>query len=361
MPGQTALKELLERHTLAADPALVRLEKDGALRCLACGHRCLIRPHRAGVCKVRFHSGETIRRPHGYVAGLQVDPVEKKPFYHVFPGSEALSFGMLGCDLHCAYCQNWVSSQTLRDPEAVAHPQFQAADQLVALALHYGAPLVVSTYNEPLITADWAVEVFREARRHGLVCGFVSNGNATPEVIAYLRPHVRLYKVDLKSFRDKTYRKLGCKLSNVVETIATLHEKGFWVEVVTLLVPGLNDSVEELNDMAAFLAGVSPDIPWHITAFHPDYRMTDRGRTGTGDLERAYEAGKAAGLHYVYLGNLPGFVGGRENTFCPSCGEELIRRHGFHVLENRLKDGHCPQCGTIIPGVWATADTGATG
>ena len=358
MAGQTALRDLLKAHTMAADPALVRREKGGALRCLACGHSCLMRPGRSGVCKVRFHSGEGIRAPHGYVAGLQVDPVEKKPFYHAFPGSEALSFGMLGCDLHCGYCQNWVSSQTLRDPEAVARPQFRTAGQLVGLALEYGAPLVVSTYNEPLITADWAVEVFREARRHGLVCGFVSNGNATPEVIAYLRPYVQIYKVDLKSFRDKTYRRLGCKLSNVLETIATLHDQGFWVEVVTLLVPGLNDGQDELKDMASFLVEVSPDIPWHITAFHPDYKMTDRNRTQAADLERAYDAGKAAGLRFVYLGNLPGRVGGRESTYCPACGTELIRRHGFQVMENHLRDGHCPGCQAVIPGVWETVDTG---
>jgi len=346
------LKKMLEDNTTASAPELVRDEGDGVLRCLACGHRCRIADGKAGVCRVRFNRAGELRVPTGYVAGVQIDPIEKKPFYHAYPGHDALSFGMLGCDLHCSYCQNWVTSQALRDEEAVAGLQRVSPPRLVELAVEEHVPVVVSTYNEPLITADWAVEIFKLARAEGIVCGFVSNGNATPEVLEFIRPYVDLYKVDLKSFEDRNYRKLGCTLSNVLESIARLKAMGFWVEIVTLVIPGFNDGNEELGGMAKFLAGVSTEIPWHVTAFHPDYKMTDPPRTPVQTLLRAYELGKSAGLKFVYPGNLPGSVGERENTYCPSCHELLIRRYGFYVKENRMKGGKCPKCGAAVPGVW---------
>lgn len=352
MTTATSLKELLSEHTIAAAPELVTREPGGALRCVACGHRCRIGEGKAGICKVRFNRDGELRVPGGYVAGLQVDPIEKKPFFHAFPGREALSFGMLGCDFHCGYCQNWVTSQALRDGQAISLPRFCDADQLVDIALEQHAPVVVSTYNEPLITSDWAVKVFEKARRDGLVCGYVSNGNATPEVLQFIRPYVRLYKVDLKGFNDKNYRKLGGVLSNVLATIERLKAMDFWVEVVTLVVPGFNDTDEELGGMARFLSGVSRDIPWHVTAFHPDYKMTDVPRTQMDTLIRAYDAGKAAGLHFVYPGNLPGFVGTRENTCCSACNALLIERHGFYVIQNRMRGSKCPDCGAVVPGVW---------
>ncbi|MCZ6684166.1 MAG: AmmeMemoRadiSam system radical SAM enzyme [Planctomycetota bacterium] len=352
MSATTSLKTLLTDNTIAGHPDLVRSERHG-LRCLACGHRCLVKPGRAGVCRVRFNEGGELRVPGGYVAGLQVDPIEKKPFHHAFPGRDALSFGMLGCDYHCGYCQNWVTSQALRDDRAVSLPRFCDAEQLVDTAVERGAPVIVSTYNEPLITSEWAVEVFKVARRRGLTCGYVSNGNATPEVLDFLRPYVDLYKVDLKGFDDKHYRELGGVLSNVLETIERLVDKGFWVEVVTLTIPGFNDSDEELTQIAEFLAGVSRDIPWHITAFHPDYKMQDTARTPVATLLRGYDIGRAAGLRYVYPGNLPGQVGDREHTLCPECREPIIRRYGFYVEENRMTTpGKCPACDAHIPGVW---------
>lgn len=350
--ADTSLKEILSANTMAAAPALVRHESGQAVRCLACGHRCLVKVGRAGVCKVRFNRDGELRAPGHYVAGVQADPIEKKPFFHAYPGRDALSFGMLGCDLHCSYCQNWVTSQALRDDAAVAMPRFTDAAALVNLALERKTPVIVSTYNEPLITAEWAVEIFRRAKDQGLECAFVSNGNATPEVIAFLRPYVRMYKVDLKSFQDKQYRKLGCKLESVLHTIARLHEQGFWVEIVTLVVPGFNDGHAELRDMAQFIASVSKDIPWHVTAFHPDYKMTAPGRTTLNHLDTAHTAGKEAGLHFVYPGNLPGMVGDRENTFCPACGALLIERHGFRVTCNRMRGQVCPDCEAPVPGIW---------
>jgi len=352
MAVEVRLKELLNGNTMDAASELVIEEENGALRCVACGHRCLIREDKAGICQVRFNHGGKLRVPGGYVAGLQIDPIEKKPFFHAYPGRDALSFGMLGCDFHCGYCQNWVTSQALRDDAAVALPRVCDADELVKLGVRHRTPVIVSTYNEPLITAEWAVTVFEKARAAGMVCGFVSNGNATPEVLAYLRPFVDLYKVDLKTFNDKNYRKLGGVLKNVCDTIERLKAMGFWVEIVTLVIPGFNDSEEELRHSAEFIAGISPDIPWHVTAFHPDYKMTEPPRTTIHELERAYNAGKEAGLHFVYPGNLPGLVGDRENTDCPSCGELLIRRRGFLILENRMKGSACAACGTTVPGVW---------
>ncbi len=333
-------------------PQLVVRESGGRVRCLACGHRCRILPGRNGVCRVRFNADGELRAPAGYVAGVQIDPIEKKPFYHAYPARDALSFGMLGCDLHCSYCQNWITSQALRDDAAVSRPNFASAERLVEIAVRNHVPVMVSTYNEPLITADWAVEIFKLARSAGIVCGFVSNGNGTPEVLEFIRPYVDLYKVDLKSFNDKSYRQLGGVLGNVLETIKLLKKMEFWVEIVTLIVPTFNDGEEELKQIAGFVAGVSCDIPWHVTAFRPDYKMTEPGRTPVETLIRAYDIGRAAGLKYVYPGNIHGAVGSRESTPCPSCNRVLIRRRGFAVEENRMKDGACPFCNTKIPGVW---------
>jgi pyruvate formate lyase activating enzyme len=343
---------------------LARLTREGELyerltenkvRCHACGHRCLILDGHDGVCRVRFNRGGTLQVPHGYVAALQCDPIEKKPFFHVLPGARAMSFGMLGGDYHCGYCQNWLTSQTLRDPASVAPVTLISPAEFCDLAEEYGADVVTSTYNEPLITSEWAVTIFREARRRGLHTSYVSNGNGTPEVIAYLKPWVDYYKVDLKGFDDKAYRQLGGKLETVLQTIETLVAEGFWVEVVTLIVPGFNDSDAELRSIAKFLAGVSRDIPWHCTAFHPDYKMQDRDSTTAQTLVRACAHGHDAGLRYCYAGNMPGMTPYLENTYCHGCGELLIERHGFHVTANRLTDaGACPKCHTNIPGRWRT-------
>jgi len=323
------------------------------LRCFACGHACPIPEGFAGVCKVRFNQAGKLRVPWGYVNTVHVDPIEKKPFFHALPAARALSFGMLGCDLHCGYCQNWVSSQALRDFRSSLEFYTITPRRIVEIALDQQAPAVVSTYNEPLITAEWAVAVFKEAKAAGLTTGFVSNGNATPQVLEYLRPWLDLYKVDLKSFDDRHYHELGGRLAPILESIRRIHAMGFWLEVVTLVVPGFNDSPDELRRIAEFLAGISPDIPWHVTAFHPDYKMTGPDATPVETLLRAVESAHAAGLRYVYAGNLPGSVGHTEDTTCPGCRATLIARRGFRVLQNRLTPGGaCPDCGTVIPGVW---------
>jgi pyruvate formate lyase activating enzyme len=292
---------------------------------------------------------------------VQCDPIEKKPFHHVYPGALAYSFGMLGCDLHCSYCQNWVTSQALRDPRAVSRPMHASPQELVRDALQQGAKVLVSTYNEPLITSEWAVAVFKEAKAAGLATGYVSNGNGTPQVLEYLRPWVDLYKVDLKSFDDRHYRQLGGRIEPILETIRSLHKMGLWVEIVTLLIPGFNDSDDELKQLTQFVASVSPDIPWHATAFHKDYKMTDPANTQPRDLARAAAIGHAAGLRFIYAGNLPGQVGDLENTHCPQCHELLIERFGYHILDYRLTSkGTCPRCDAAMPGRWAEKFEGQT-
>lgn len=347
------LQERLSARTRDAAMELVEVLDKGRLRCHACGHQCPIPDGAMGVCKVRYNDGGRLRVPWGYVAGVQCDPVEKKPFFHAYPGALAYSFGMLGCDLHCSYCQNWVTSQALRDPQAVVTPRDVAPNELVADAIGQGARLMVSTYNEPLITVEWAVEVFTAARQQGLVTGFVSNGNGTERVLEFLRPHIDLYKVDLKSFDDRHYRELGGRLQPILDTITWLHRAGVWVEVVTLLVPGFNDGEPELRRMTAFLASVSPDIPWHVTAFHQDYRMQAPANTTPDMLVRAARIGREAGLRYVYAGNLPGRVGDLEHTSCHACGERLIRRSGYLIQDYAITaEGTCPRCATAVPGRW---------
>jgi pyruvate formate lyase activating enzyme len=349
---QPNLAEMIDRLTVAGElcePA----DGDGRVRCLACAHRCLIAPGRRGICQVRFNADGQLRVPFGYVVGLNPDPIEKKPFYHVLPGTTALTFGMLGCDFHCAFCQNWLTTQALRDEAAGTPPRPISAEQVIATAQRTGSRAVISSYNEPLITAEWAAAIFWRAKEAGLLTGFVSNGHATPEVLDYLRPVTDCYKVDLKSMRAETYRQLGGQLKAVLATIEGLHARGFWVEIVTLVIPGFNDSDAELSEAARFIAGVSPDIPWHVTAFHPDYRMQTVGPTSASTLLRAARLGKEAGLHFVYVGNLPGRMPEWETTHCPACGAVLVTRTGFWVDTYRITpEGSCPDCGSAVPGRW---------
>jgi pyruvate formate lyase activating enzyme len=226
---------------------------------------------------------------------------------------------------------------------------------IVRRALEAKASAVISTYNEPLISAEWAVAVFRAAHEAGLATGIVSNGNASPEVIQYLRPHLDLCKIDLKTMDDGRYHQLGGRLRPVLDSIARFHAAGIWLEVVTLIVPGFNDSTRELEAAASFLAHVSPDIPWHVTAFHGDYKMTDTPDTDAGALLSAVAIGTEAGLRYVYAGNLPGQVEAFEGTWCHGCRALLIERRSHHVIANRLTpEGDCPECGLSMPGRWST-------
>lgn len=349
-----SLAEVLDELTAEGAAELTEHLDDNALKCFACGHRCLIREGKRGICKVRFNERGHLRVPANYVAALACDPTEKKPFFHALPGSDTLTFGMLGCDLHCAYCQNWLTSQALRDDSAVSPPNVVSSDRLIAMAKAYGASMVGSSYNEPLITAEWAIEVFKKAKAEGFRTAFISNGNATQQVLDYLRPWTDCYKIDLKTMSDRNYRQLGGVVDNILDTVKMVHERGFWEEIVTLVIPGFNDSQDELKRAADFIASVSPDIPWHVTAFHQDYHMQDKANTTAAQLIRACEIGREAGLRFVYAGNLPGRVGRWENTFCPHCDELLVERYGYIIRQmNVTPDGTCPSCQTRIPGIWS--------
>jgi pyruvate formate lyase activating enzyme len=335
---------------------LFEKEKEDTIRCLACAHNCKLGSGRHGICGVRFNESGVLKTPGGYVAGLQVDPIEKKPFSHFLPGSPVLTFGMLGCNFRCSFCQNWETSQALREDEIKADRMGVReidAQKMVAIALQNGVASIASSYNEPFISIEWAVDIFKLAKQAGLKTAFVSNGFATPESLAYLRPWLDALKVDLKSMSDDRYRQMGGRLQPVLDTIRGARESGLWVEVVTLVIPGFNDSNDELWESSRFLSGISPDIPWHVTAYHPDYKMLDAPATPSSTLQRAAEIGQEAGLHYVYAGNLPGKVGSLEDTNCPKCAQPLIKRRGYWILENLVNNnGTCPHCGAKIAGIW---------
>lgn len=343
----------LNLHMLVRQGELYETLEDGKVHCYACGHHCKISPGGRGVCQVRYNLNGTLYVPWGYVAALQCDPTEKKPFYHIYPGSDTLTFGMLGCDLHCSYCQNWDISQALRDANAGRPPAEVTPQQMVQMAKLNGAKCVASSYNEPLITSEWAVSIFKEAKAAGFTCMYISNGNATREVLKYIRPYTDGYKIDLKTMNPKNYRQLGAVLEHVLDGIRMAHEMGFWVEVVTLVIPGFNDSTDELKEAAQFIRSVSSDIPWHVTAFHKDYKMTDPDNTDSKTLIRAAEIGYEMGLNYVYAGNMPGRVEDYEHTFCPYCKKKLIDRIGYVIRDYQITpEGRCPRCNTKIAGVW---------
>lgn len=350
----TTIGEYLDMMTIEGD--LFESMDNQAVRCLACGHRCLIREGKRGICQVRFNRQGKLYVPWGYVAALQADPIEKKPLYHFLPGSIALTYGMLGCDFHCDYCQNHLTSQAMRDPAsdiAVSLVREITPEQIITIAQRNGAEVIASSYNEPLITSEWSVSIFKRAIQAGMKCVYISNGNLTPEALKYLSPYLSGYKIDLKSMRDRHYRQLGGVLTNVLEGIQQAHQLGLWVEVVTLVVPGFNDSNDELMDAARFIASVSRDIPWHVTAFHPDYKMTDRASTPVDTIIRAAEIGQEAGLQYVYAGNISGRAGQYEDTICPHCQKTLVERSGFSIRRYKITaQGSCPFCGEKLAGVW---------
>ena len=339
------------RNNARTATELCHPEGDGFVRCVACAHRCRMAEGEHGICGVRFAEQGALRVPWGYVSTLACDPIEKKPLYHFLPGGDVVSFGMLGCNLRCGFCQNWTISQAGRDETAVAFPQRIEAAAIVQQARRLAAPAIASTYNEPLISTEWALEIFRLARDAGIRTCYVSNGFASPEVLDLLIPWLDAINVDLKCFTDAGYRQLGGHLQPVLDTIRRLVEQGVWVEATTLVVPGFNDSAEELAECARFLASVSPDLPWHVSAFHADYQwLQGPARTPLAAIERAVACGREAGLRYVYAGNLSGDEHG--NTCCPGCGTTVVSRRGFRVRRNDLVEGACPVCGVRLAGIW---------
>ncbi|AUX19786.1 pyruvate formate-lyase activating enzyme [Sorangium cellulosum] len=326
--------------------------EEGYLRCTACAHRCVLSPGRAGACGIRFEQDGELRVPFGYVARHYVRSVETNTIFHVRPGARALTFGMFGCDLRCPYCQNWKVSQALREPEIDGEPIDISAAALVDLAVAEGCEVIASAYNEPMITAEWARAIFTEARRRGLVTALISDGNTTPEALAYMRPVADVFRVDLKGWSADQYRTLGGRVEPVLASIGEARRLGYWVEVVTLVVPGFNDNPAGLRALGAEIAKVDPDIPWHLNAFYPRYRMRDRMATDPAFLVDIAGVAYARGMKYVYVSNMADRVRELSHTRCPDCLEVVVRRFNYETQEVLLADGACPSCGARVPGLW---------
>jgi pyruvate formate lyase activating enzyme len=328
------------------------------VRCNLCAHRCSIAPGRKGVCQVRENQAGTLfTLVYGLPLSQAVDPIEKKPLFHFHPGSTAFSIATVGCNFRCSFCQNADISQMPRDRDEIrGHPAEPA--QVIRAAQRYGSRSVAYTYTEPTIFFEYSYDIARLAHAAGIASVYVTNGYMTREMLELFQgladshePWLDAANVDLKAFRDETYRRVcGARLQPVLDSLKSMKELGIWVEVTTLVVPGLNDSDGELGDIARFIAEeLGVETPWHVSRFHPDYKMHDRGPTPSATLRRAYELGREVGLRYVYVGNLPGAH--LEDTNCPSCGRVAIGRWGFQIAERRTRDGACVACGAQIDGV----------
>jgi pyruvate formate lyase activating enzyme len=321
----------------------------GDVRCGLCSHRCRIKPEKRGICGVRKNDGGTLNTlVYGKLIAMHVDPIEKKPLYHFIPGHLSYSIATAGCNFRCLHCQNADISQ-IPAGEGVIPGQFVEPERVVAEALAAGCLSIAYTYTEPTIFFEYALDVSRLAVEKGLRNVFVSNGYMTEEAARTIEPYLDAINVDLKG-DDEFYKKVcGARVEPVKRTIELLWSLGIWVEVTTLLIPGYNDSDEKLRDIAEFLSGICPDIPWHVTAFYPTFKLRDAPPTAAKTIRRAAEIGRGAGLHFVYGGNIPGED---ENTTCPRCGEALVERLGFRVARNGVVDGRCPSCGEEVAGIW---------
>jgi pyruvate formate lyase activating enzyme len=325
--------------------------ENGAVACRLCAHRCVIKPGKLGVCAVRENrDGRLVTQVYGEVVAAHVDPIEKKPLYHVLPGSTALSIATPGCNFHCGFCQNWQISQAPRRREGGLAGEPFPPQAVVRAAADERCRSISYTYTEPTIFFEYAYDTARLAREAGLLNSFVTNGYMTPEALETVRPVLDAANVDLKAFRDETYKKVcGARLEPVLETIRGLRAAGVWVEVTTLVVPGLNDDPSELAAIARFIVSVDPDIPWHISRFHPDFEYTQAPPTPVATLRAAAETGRREGLRFIYVGNVPGES---EDTRCATCGTVLIRRRGFTVVADRLEGSRCPTCGNVLAGLY---------
>jgi pyruvate formate lyase activating enzyme len=328
------------------------------VRCDLCAHRCVIAPGRKGVCLVRENrDGMLYTLVYGIPLSQAVDPIEKKPLFHFYPGSTAFSIATVGCNFRCEFCQNADISQMPRDRGEIMGRQASAED-IVRAAQRYSSRSIAYTYTEPTIFFEYSYDIARLAHAAGIASVYVTNGYMTREMLELFQgvggehePWLDAANVDLKAFRDETYKKVcGARLQPVLDSLKTMKELGVWVEVTTLVVPDMNDLEAELGDIAHFIADeLGVETPWHVSRFHPDYQMHDRGATPAATLQRAYELGREAGLRYVYVGNLPGAR--LEDTTCPNCGQTVVSRWGFQVTQRRIRDGQCTNCGTAIDGV----------
>ncbi len=328
---------------------LYQRHEGGAVTCLACQRRCAIAEGETGWCRTRVNEGGSLfSLIYGEVSSLSVNPIEKKPVFHFLPGTSWLSMGSVGCNFRCPGCQNWEIAHWKNGP---MFTKFIAPENTVAMAEGNGCAGISWTFNEPSIWFEYTLDAAKIAKQKGLFTNYVTNGTLTEEAFAVLAPFLDVYRVDIKGFSKKTYRTLGHleEFSGILEVAVKAKESGIHVEVVTNVIPGINDSDGELSDIAAWIrSALGPGTPWHVTRYHPQFKLQDVPPTSVARLESAREIGRKTGLWYVYLGNVPGHQW--ENTFCHRCGTLLVERYIFDVVGNRIENGKCPQCGTVIPG-----------
>jgi pyruvate formate lyase activating enzyme len=327
-------------------------KEGGKVLCGLCSHHCLIAPGKRGICAVRENrDGVLYSLVYDKVIAQNIDPIEKKPLFHFLPGSLSYSIAAPGCNFRCLHCQNADISQLPRDHGGQVLGHNVPPETIVDAARQYRCASISYTYTEPTIYFELAYDTARLAAVAGIRNVFVSNGYITPEALKTMKPYLHAANIDLKGFRDEFYKKVcGARLKPVLDAIVLYKEYGIWIEITTLVIPGHNDSEEELKQIAGFIKSVGEDIPWHVSRYHPTYKLTDQPVTPASTLARAKQIGLDAGLRYVYEGNIPGEG---EDTFCPGCRKTLVKRIGFSVLENKVKEGKCAYCGTKVDGVWS--------
>ncbi|MFH0811224.1 MAG: AmmeMemoRadiSam system radical SAM enzyme [Pseudomonadota bacterium] len=323
---------------------------DGAVECALCNQRCVIKAGKRGICGVRENQGGTLYSlVYGRCISQNIDPIEKKPLFHFYPGSYSFSIATVGCNFRCYHCQNYSISQIARDRNEIIG-EYVPPPKIVEAARSYQCTSISYTYTEPNIFYEYAYDIAVLAHEASIKNVFVTNGYITPEALQHLHPWLDGANVDLKSFSDQFYRNIcGARLNPVLDSLRLFKELGIWLEITTLVIPTYNDSDREFNEIAEFIVSLGPDTPWHISAYYPTYKLNDQPRTPVQTLKRAREIGRKVGLRYVYEGNVRGEAG--ENTYCYSCGSLLLERFGFSIAQDRIKGGKCPDCEVIIDGV----------
>ncbi|MFH0868266.1 MAG: AmmeMemoRadiSam system radical SAM enzyme [Candidatus Woesearchaeota archaeon] len=341
--------------------------ENNKVQCTACKQNCIITPNNTGICSVRQNKdGKLYVLVYGKASSYNIDPIEKKPLYHFLPETEIFSVGTVGCNFACDFCQNWDISQIIKDlkNKLLKEKRISKIDveisrfgydlppeKIIDICIERNIPSVAYTYNEPSIFFEYAYDTAKLANKKGIKNVFVTNGYETEEALTLLKPYLTAMNIDLKSFSEDFYKKI-CKarLQPVLDTIKLAHKLGIWIEITTLIIPGKNDSEKELKQIADFISNIDKNIPWHVTAFHPDYKMTDIPSTSYNVLEKAYNIGKKSGLNYIYVGNI--LDEKHSNTYCPKCNTLLIKRSGYSVRIENVKNEKCAKCSEKIPGVW---------
>jgi len=325
--------------------------ENNRVHCYLCSHHCKIAEEKFGLCGVRQNiEGALYSHVYGDLIALNTDPIEKKPLYHFFPGSFSLSLATVGCNFRCGFCQNWEISQAPAKGGGLLQGRYVPPEEIVIAAKNNNCNSISYTYTEPTVFFEYAYETAKLAKSKGFHNNFVTNGYMSKEMLEMIKPYLGAANIDLKFFQEDSYRKIcGASLEPVLNSIRLMHQLNIWIEITTLVLPAQNDTEEELGQIASFIAGIDRNIPWHISRFHPDYQFTDYRATSEAALKKAVQIGKDAGLEFVYAGNVTGWG---NDTSCHNCKKLLIKREGFSILEYNIKEGKCPNCDAVIPGVF---------